>query len=374
MIPRIVVAIDFGTTFSGAAFAYIDAPRQREVISSWLSGGNLTTDKVLSEICYDEKAPNGYRWGLNINPQDERHRWFKLKLGPSQATKAPIIAEDTLSGGEIKQIDSDVDPITCATDFLTALRKHIMETLLTRYGGEFMEGTLIEYILTVPAVWPDKARDTTVECAKRAGMDSSYAISCVSEPEAAAIYCLFSMGHGRLRVGANYVVCDAGGGTVDLITYIVTKTAPLKVQESAVGDGGTCGSIYLNRRFELFLTEKLGGRAMERLRPRINAAVMKEFEDFIKRDFCDLPTQDEYTISVPGVRDTQWNGVQDEVLTITRGELREIFEPIVQAILELVHKQLKAVEKQNGVVAAVLLVGGFGVNLSQYHHSLGDSS
>jgi hypothetical protein len=54
-------------------------------------------------------------------------------------------------------------------------------------------------------------------------------------------------------------VCDAGGGTVDLISYTVVKLHPvIEVKEAAPGSGALCGSTYLNRRFKEFLQDKLG--------------------------------------------------------------------------------------------------------------------
>jgi hypothetical protein len=64
--------------------------------------------------------------------------------------------------------------------------------------------------------------------------------------------------HG-LKVGETFILCDAGGGTVDLISYTITNLKPiLKVREAAPGSGGLCGSTFLNRRFGEFLVQKLG--------------------------------------------------------------------------------------------------------------------
>jgi hypothetical protein len=64
--------------------------------------------------------------------------------------------------------------------------------------------------------------------------------------------------HG-LKVGETFILCDAGGGTVDLISYTITSLNPiLKIREAAPGSGGLCGSAFLNRRFGEFLVEKLG--------------------------------------------------------------------------------------------------------------------
>ncbi|KAF4431694.1 Heat shock 70 kDa protein 12A [Colletotrichum fructicola] len=65
----IIVGIDFGTTFSGASWAYSGEPNDIEVISRWESKLNLNSDK--------EKAPSailfpGKRgtisWGYGIPP------------------------------------------------------------------------------------------------------------------------------------------------------------------------------------------------------------------------------------------------------------------------------------------------------------------
>ncbi|KAK3080995.1 hypothetical protein LTR53_020497, partial [Teratosphaeriaceae sp. CCFEE 6253] len=61
-----------------------------------------------------------------------------------------------------------------------------------------------------------------------------------------------------MRVGDNYIVCDAGGGTVDLIAYKVTHLNPLRVEESAVGTGGLCGSAFLNYRFQDHVKSRIG--------------------------------------------------------------------------------------------------------------------
>lgn len=55
------------------------------------------------------------------------------------------------------------------------------------------------------------------------------------------------------------VVVDAGGGTVDLILYTITRLKPiLEVEEAAPGSGTLCGSTFLNKRFKEFLTARLG--------------------------------------------------------------------------------------------------------------------
>ena len=77
--------------------------------------------------------------------------------------------------------------------------------------------------------------------------------------EAAATYALHREDLHYLSIGDTFVVCDAGGGTVDLISYTVTKLDPsLEVKEAAPGNGALCGSTYLDRRFQEYVTSRLG--------------------------------------------------------------------------------------------------------------------
>ena len=89
-------------------------------------------------------------------------------------------------------------------------------------------------ILVVPAVWSDAAKNATVQAAEAAGFSP---VTLIKEPEAAALYTMHSLDF-TLKVGDAFVVCDAGGGTVDLISYEVTGLTPsLQLKELVPGTG-----------------------------------------------------------------------------------------------------------------------------------------
>ena len=84
----------------------------------------------------------------------------------------------------------------------------------------------------------------------------------ISEPEAAALYALNALDPHGLKIGDTFMICDAGGGTVDLITYKVASLKPiLKLAEASPGSGSLCGSSFLNRGFQEFLENKLGSES-----------------------------------------------------------------------------------------------------------------
>jgi molecular chaperone DnaK (HSP70) len=46
----------------------------------------------------------------------------------------------------------------------------------------------------------------------------------ITEPEAAAVHCAYLSDLHRLKPSQNFMVCDAGGGTVDLAVYKVDRS------------------------------------------------------------------------------------------------------------------------------------------------------
>lgn len=84
--------------------------------------------------------------------------------------------------------------------------------------------------LTVPAAWDARGSEIMREAAITAGLvESSRAgdttwrdrLRIITEPEAAAVHCAQLTDLHRLKSSQNFIVCDAGGGTVDLAVYKV---------------------------------------------------------------------------------------------------------------------------------------------------------
>jgi len=76
-------------------------------------------------------------------------------------------------------------------DFLSSVRK-VSEACIERtYGGNWIGGLKISYVLTVPAIWSDSAKDLMVRAAEEAGFGMHREdFNLVSEPEAAAgLFC-----------------------------------------------------------------------------------------------------------------------------------------------------------------------------------------
>lgn len=157
-------------------------------------------------------------------------------------------------------------------------------------------------------------------------------------------------------------MCDAGGGTVDLIAYKVTQVAPLRVEESAVGTGGLCGSAFVNYRFEDHVKERLGMeryRTMREKKPKAWMMGLKYFEESVKRNFNE-DDQEEVNIPFPGLPDDEEAGLDSGFLVMSAEQVRAIFEPVITEVISLLDGQVNAIAAKGDHVTGIILVGGFG--------------
>ncbi|PWW76339.1 actin-like ATPase domain-containing protein [Tuber magnatum] len=374
-LNSIKIGIDFGTTYSGIAWAHTSIPGEINIIDKWVTGRNRTSAKAPSEIAY---TSSGVKWGFGIPSKEPRLAWFKLLLDPTKYSHAST-ANSPLARTQLL-IPRGKKPVDVVADYLSELYKHTIDHLEKSLGKEVVEVSPLDFILTVPAVWSDAAKDLTLQAAKSAGFGRKKSIRLISEPEAAAVCCLKEIEPNHLNIGDTFVVADCGGGTVDVISYTITKKSPkLEVVECVAGTGAVCGSTVLNKRFEELVRDRIGDK-FDKMKYEGRLYMVKEFNDSLKRNFNDSEDEDIFTCPIPGVADDSAARIEDGMFVIDRDEMREIFDPVVKEIVQLVQQQVKEVEKtkvnpsleevwipsrghfsrQTRQVKALVLVGGFG--------------
>ena len=79
---RIVVAVDFGTTFTAVAWADTSNPGQVELITNWPTSGQLVGVQTPSEIAYEENDTARFSWGYNISPRVRKVRCLITTCSP----------------------------------------------------------------------------------------------------------------------------------------------------------------------------------------------------------------------------------------------------------------------------------------------------
>jgi hypothetical protein len=128
-------------------------------------------------------------------------------------------------------------------------------------------------------------------------------VNFIPEPEAAAVAALSSMALKNTLVPIHrkeaIVICDCGGGTVDIITYLVKNTEPLEFDELVVGTGGKCGSTFIDRNLHRWMSTnfRLAFDCLPAAKKGPGSTFMKEFELY-KHDFGHLEDA-RYVFEVP---------------------------------------------------------------------------
>lgn len=226
-------------------------------------------------------------------------------------------------------------------DYLRALHKHVLEDVTKGFAKNYDPDTF-RYCLTVPAMWSDLAKHSMRKAAVMAGLirqsDPQDRLILISEPEAAALYCERMCEQVNLKKGDRMLICDAGGGTVDLIVFEVVDDriqSNNRLKEVTKGIGESCGSVFLDEKFKLLMQEKLGDQAKTLPAAAMNN-LMDQFVDNIKPEFDGL--DDQYitlpvSISLDDLN-TDDDCLDEGTMALRADELKEkVFEPVVERVV-----------------------------------------
>ncbi|KAK6508724.1 hypothetical protein TWF506_010802 [Arthrobotrys conoides] len=353
---RLIVGVDFGTISSSVAWASLQDPDEISIIDIWPSMGIHPRDSVPSRISYLEGSTVNFNWGYDIPPTAKSFDWFKLLLESDD----PYIREQV-------DLPPGLNPTDLVTDFLSGLYTFTMETLQMKKGPQYMRSVEIDFVFTVPTIWTKDTQLKIQRCAEDAGFSSGHKLTTISELEAVAIYII---GQCQLtldpKIDQGIVVCSMSAGTVDLVTYKCTQiTARLKLKECTVGEGAFCGPTKVDRSFITFLKSKMGHH-YESLALGSEHAILKEFAE-IKRRFGNKTHEAVYTLSLPEAINIPEADIRNGELSITREEIRALFDPVVTEVITFLYNQIKDFSERAGRCCAIFLVGsGFEGSLYFY--------
>lgn len=319
-------------------------------------------------------------WGFEVDTEKATVIQFvKLLLDPSQKLPSYVSREDLEA--RLRKVGKTA--VQAAADYLVNLKEHVLEQIVYRFGESLFAAAKIEFIVTVPAVWSDAAKDATKKAAELAGMENP---SMITEPEAAALCALRTIEDVNAMAGDVWIVCDAGGGTksftivyftnmlskllhigtVDLISYEIISTSPFCIEEAVSGDGDVCGSGLINMRFQDYLRTRMGARALEKYIEKHKdawAQCLKHFEERTKRDFEPERLPDRvYQIPLWNALDEPDADIEDNKINLSTMDLTEIHRPVIESTLKLIHGQYEALREKGKSPRGLILVGGFGMS------------
>ncbi|KAE9377463.1 hypothetical protein N431DRAFT_329570 [Stipitochalara longipes BDJ] len=452
---RLIVAFDFGTTFSSVAYASVSEYTPRDTVSitdvkciarypddrprPGVTFGWEPREDVPSELWYslpqtskyrqpglqsvqiseeesmnddptlsdgssefscsfpddadnlenEEENPreNGGRsdalfWGFGVQkqlqnidiPKDGTRRItrFKLMLDERSEETEDIRAEllpilKNLKRSKLIKHNTDV-----ISDYLEQLFKHTKDEL--RRLNEYSANIPIEFVLCVPAVWPSRAcramQAAMSAAAKRSELGSLVNGSLdnlfiISEPEAAAA-CVLAEDNNDIYENETIVILDAGGGTVDAVTYKVTKSHPLRLSDQVVPPGSMlCGASYINERLEKLLLKRLKHeKYLVKNGKTIKSIVEGKVIDFENGEKRLIDTANEHyepdSIWIDDLKANSAKRFSQNRLIISKREMAWVFEESLSKTANLLREQLEMVKAKGSAVQKVILIGGFG--------------
>ncbi|KAK3600520.1 hypothetical protein CHS0354_028720 [Potamilus streckersoni] len=313
--PRLMVAaIDFGTTFSSWAYSFKN-DHGRVFCKNWNSDQHISMKAPTTVLfqpdgetfeAFGYEAENRY---ANIGEESEEalnswyyYRRFKMKLYNRKITRDLEIQDE--KGHSLPAIK-----------VFTAAIRYLKDDLLNEGRQGIKDGDLkesdVDWVITVPAIWDDPAKQFMREAAIGAGI-SSERMTISLEPEAASLFCkenplekrlsgwVDDVVLGTFQPGEKYIVIDCGGGTVDITVHEVLDSGDLRELHRA--SGGAWGGTTVDMAFEnRILRSIFGEEILRKFRSEFTYDYLSLFRDFEvkKRKIQPSQTSDNFVIALP---------------------------------------------------------------------------
>ncbi|KAI0904020.1 actin-like ATPase domain-containing protein [Ustulina deusta] len=375
---RLVIGIDFGTTYSGVAWATVDDLEDGEIniISSW-PGSRREDGKAPTELFYEYDK---VMWGYEVPSDADPVLWFKLLLLREEDLEEDLRQSDYYIRAKRKLRELNKTPTDIIADYLRALWQHTLNTIHKSRSKFVIAALAFHVVITVPAIWKDYARTSMQEAAAKAGiLDHRSAgpttLSFVPEPEAAGLVTLCEYGE-MLKTDDVYVICDAGGGTVDLISYRIGSLNPIELHEAVVGTGSLCGGIFIDEQFEHLCKQRLGRNWNNLSQAGIKTMIKAEWEYAYKPSYTGRDVNREFPVGIPAeaLKGSDMNDlkrkphIKDGRIHFSNENIKTVFESALSSIEALVDGQIQKANEKRLSVRGIVLVGGLGASPYLYNH------
>ncbi|XP_052779788.1 heat shock 70 kDa protein 12A-like isoform X2 [Mya arenaria] len=281
--------------------------------------------------------------------------------------------------------DENGRKLLARTVFALAI-KYLKDDLLSVSKDRIADAVLqkeIHWVLTVPAIWDNAAKQFMREAAEEAGIESGM-LSIALEPEAASLFCRHlpversgnELSLGSLRAGKQYLVLDAGGGTVDITVHEITPSGDVK--ELYKASGGAWGGTKVDDSFEEFLaclTDKTVVNKFKEDHLDDYLDLLRRFE--VKKRIIDPDKDSKVVMSMPlaffttvkellnkDFKEIVDHSSYSEQVSLLGDKLkmdpavaRNFFKESIDSTVE--HVKVVLQKRENRGVEAILMVGGF---------------
>ncbi|MDX2094188.1 MAG: molecular chaperone DnaK [Kofleriaceae bacterium] len=335
-----VVGIDLGTTNSCVAVIDGDGP---VVIAN--SEGSRTTPSIVGFTQSGERlVGQAARRQAMSNPENTVYAVKRLmgrKYDDPEVQRHvmtcpyEVVASDN-GDAAVRVRGRDYSPPEISAFVLGKMRQTAEDWL----GEEVTEA-----VVTVPAYFDDAQRQATKDAGRICGLN---VLRIVNEPTAAAL------AYGVETEGAQRVaVYDLGGGTFD-ISILELDSGVFRVRSTA-GDTFLGGEDFDNAIVEYLLqsfAEQNGGMDL-----RGDRLALQRLKETAERAKIELSSAFQTEINLPFLAAAS-DGPRHLQTSLSREQLEQLVEPLVQASLDPVHRALHDAGLAANEIDVVILVGG----------------
>ncbi|CAG8614110.1 5437_t:CDS:2, partial [Racocetra persica] len=319
---RVVVGVDFGTTYSGFAYTYVQENKEKiEIVVNDEWGNFKSPNKTNTALQYDETYRVVVNWGAGaLSSEPTKRRRFNL---PKPIEYFKFYLGDDVPDSKKPRLPQEITFEKAISDFLREMGKTL--------------GTLN--------------------------------LQFTTEPEAASVYCINKLKELDMKEGVTYLVVDCGGGTVDLTVRRLLPGG--RIAETTERTGDFCGGTYVDDEFIKFLEEKAGKSAVKILKEKhydqVNYMVHKFFCPEIKLPFSgkkdgfkiiEFDIEKKCPALIQYITGLERDNLEDDewVIDLDFDTVKSFFDPVIRRILRLIALQLSKCPD----CSVLFLVGGFG--------------
>ncbi|XP_060566322.1 heat shock 70 kDa protein 12A-like [Ruditapes philippinarum] len=235
----VVAAIDFGTTFSSWGFSFkheFKIEPTKVKTKTWTGLESAISLKGPTTILISPDGQTFDSFGFDAETkyaelaEEQKHKeWyffkrFKMQLYDKINIQKDFTIEDATGKSLMAKTVFSLSIGYLKNDLMGMTKKQVIDQNISEDD--------IKWVLTIPAIWNDVAKQFMRESAEDAGIKEERLIIAL-EPEAASIYCHLlpttrnQDSLGQLQSGSKYVILDAGGGTVDITVHETTQSKEL---------------------------------------------------------------------------------------------------------------------------------------------------
>ncbi|XP_052688523.1 heat shock 70 kDa protein 12A-like [Crassostrea angulata] len=285
----LVAAMDFGTAYSGYAFSFRSDYRLDPLkieVNHWTGNASqtmspkapssvlLNPDKTFKSFGYT--AEEEYSSLVENGQHQEWYFFTKIKMR--------LLYKEKISRTDIIEDESGKPMLglTILGMIIRYLKNDLFKKLEQR--GTSLRDQDILWVVTVPAIWSDAAKQFTKEATKEAGIKSDD-VMLVYEPEAAALYCRFQNMQNMFNAEEKsylsrkkMLVFDMGGGTTDISVIEIKSEKEIHIVERACG--GAFGGVFINNKFILWLEDVFGKDIIKEFKTKHRSDFMLLIENF----------------------------------------------------------------------------------------------